>query len=86
MKLPIVPETHEKALIFDIKRHPCCEDISELDLLYQTQATQAMAAGHFGYSARMQDIGLMELKKMQESYGEITCQADDTWHKTTRMT
>ena len=68
MKLPIIPETHEKALIFDIKRHSCCEDISELDLFYQTQATQAMAAGYFGgYSAKMQDIGLMELKNMQKA-------------------
>ena len=68
MKLPIIPETHEKALIFDIRRHSCCEVISELDFVYHTQVTQAMAAGYLGgYSATMQHIGLMELKKMQKA-------------------
>ena len=67
MKLPIIQKTHEKPLIFNIKRHSYCEDISELNLFYQTQATQVMAAGYFGgYSAKMQDIGLMELNKCRK--------------------
>ena len=77
MKLPIIPETHEKISLFDISRQTCCDGVSDLDLFYQTQATQAMAAGYFGgYTAKMQDIGRMELQRMektlQRSYARST--------------
>ena len=68
MKLPIIPETHEKTRLFDINRQTCCEGVSDLDLFYQTQATQAMAAGYFGgYTAKMQDIGRLELQRMEKT-------------------
>ena len=61
MKLPITPETHEKIRLFDIDRQTCCDGVSDLDLFYQTQATQAMAAGYFGGdTAKMQDTGRLE--------------------------
>ena len=79
MKLPIIPETHEKIRLFDIDRKTCCDGVSDLDLFYQTQATQAMAAGYFGgYTAKMQDIGRLELLRMestlQRSYARSTGQ------------
>ena len=33
MKLPIIPETHEKIRLFDIDRKTCCDGVSDLDLL-----------------------------------------------------
>lgn len=66
--MPIIPETHETTLLFDIDRRMCCEGVSALDMFYQTQATQAMAAGDFGgYTAKMQDIGQLELQRMERA-------------------
>ena len=54
--------------LFDISRQTCCDGVSDLDLFYQTQATQAMAAGYFGgYTAKMQDIGRLELQRMEKA-------------------
>ena len=65
-KLPIIPETHERIALFDVKRESCCQGVSDLNLLYQLQAGQSTAAGYFGgYSAKMQDIGHKELIRLE---------------------
>ena len=64
-RVPILPETHEIKL-YDVRR--CCAGSNELHLAYQVQAAQAVTAGYFGgYSAKMQDIGEKELKRMEET-------------------
>ena len=67
-KMPIVPETHEKTLLFDVNRHACCSSDLSLQMTYDMQAGQAVAAGYFGgYSAKMQDVGHKELQRMEQS-------------------
>ena len=57
-RFPITPESHEKMELFDVQRRSCCIGGSLLEMTYDMQAGQAIAAGYFGgYSAKMQDIG-----------------------------
>ena len=57
-RLPIIPETHEHMLLFDVRRQSCCSGVSSLQMTYDMQAGQAVTAGYFGgYSAKMQDVG-----------------------------
>jgi hypothetical protein len=64
-RIPILPCTHE-VLLYDVKR--CCGRVNELELAYQVQSAQSLAAGYFGgYSAKMQDIGNKELERMEAS-------------------
>ena len=63
-KFPVLPETHEVAL-YDCRRH-CLEQSSLLEMSGEMQATQSLIAGYFGgYTAKMQDIGQKELKRLQ---------------------
>ena len=63
LRVPILPETHE-VRVYDVKR--CCGSRSELDLAYEVQIGQAVAAGYFGgYSATMQDIGRHNYSRMR---------------------
>ena len=67
-KMPIVPETHEKMKLFDVKRRPCCSSDLSLQMTYDMQAGQAVAAGYFGgYSAKMQDVGHKELQRLEQA-------------------
>ena len=67
-RMPIIPETHEKTLIFDARRQSCCNADLTLQMTYDMQAGQAVAAGYFGgYSAKMQDIGHKELQRLEQS-------------------
>ena len=67
-RTPVIAETHEAVAIWDAKSSACCAGVSSLQLLYDGQAAQAVAAGYFGgYSAKMQDIGEKELKRLKES-------------------
>ncbi len=64
-RMPILPGTHE-VLLYDVRR--CCGRASALELAYQVQASQSLAAGYFGgYSAKMQEIGHKELERMEAS-------------------
>ena len=66
-KIPILPETHEKMPIFDL-RISCASATSTLHMLYDLTASQSMMAGYFGgYTAKVQDVGMKELKRMRES-------------------
>ena len=67
-KIPIVPETHEKMLIFDLRQSSCASAASTLHMLYDLTASQSMMAGYFGgYTAKVQDVGVKELRRMRES-------------------
>ena len=74
-RVPITVESHENMLLFDCNRQPnwkawktCCSSISPLQLTYDMQASQSVAAGYFGgYSAKMQDVGHKELQRMEEA-------------------
>ena len=67
-RLPIIPETHEKVKLFDVRWQQCCQQSSTLQMTYDMQAGQAVAAGYFGgYSAKMQDIGTKELARLREA-------------------
>ena len=81
MRVPILAETHE-TLLYDVRR--CCEEVDELEMMYQVQAGQATTAGYFGgYSAKMQPIGQKELKRMEESLSrKISVANAETEHKT----
>ena len=69
MRLPIIPDTHETIVLFDIKnRATCCDAVSDLDLFYHQQAAQAGAANYFGgYTAKTQDVGKLELLRMEKA-------------------
>ena len=67
-RLPIIPETHEKLPMFSVRWRSCCSSSSSLQMAYDMQAGQAVAAGYFGgYSAKMQDIGTKELDRLREA-------------------
>ena len=67
-RFPIIPETHEKMQIFSVHWQSCCAGSSSLQMTYDMQASQAVAAGYFGgYSAKMQDIGNKELERLREA-------------------
>ena len=67
-RLPIMPETHEKVKLFNVRWQQCCQQTSALQMTYDMQAAQAVAAGYFGgYSAKMQDIGTKELARLREA-------------------
>ena len=56
-RMPIIPETHERMKLFEAQRTMCCAASSPLQMAYDMQAGQAIAAGYFGgYSAKMQEI------------------------------
>ncbi len=62
-RCPLIPETHEKTDVVDIRWQACCSNSASLQMTYDTQAGQAAAAGSFGgYSAKLQDIGSKELE------------------------
>ena len=66
-RMPIIPETHERMTLLDVQRTTCCASVSPLQMAYDMQAGQAVAAGYFGgYSAKMQDIGQKELQRLRE--------------------
>jgi len=69
-KIPIIPETHEEpALLYDQKRSECVSAVCPLNMLYDLQAAQSMAAGYFGgYTSKMQDIGKKELQRLREAH------------------
>ena len=46
-RLPILPETHEPAKLFDVRRGSCCTTADMADMLFDFQAGMAMAAGYF---------------------------------------
>ena len=53
-RCPIIPDTHEKMDIFNLSWQACCGSSSSLQMTYDMQAGQAVAAGYFGgYSAKM---------------------------------
>ena len=57
-RMPIIQETHEHMILFDVRTTPCWASVSSLQMAYDMQAGQAVAAGYFGgYSAKMQVIG-----------------------------
>ena len=65
-RLPIIPETHEKTLLYDVSR--CVGKCSMLELAYQVQIGQAMTAGYFGgYASKMLPIGKAELEHLHSS-------------------
>ena len=67
-RMPLIPETHEKVLLFDARASKCTNTTSSLQLAYDMQAGQAVAAGYFGgFTARMQDVGAKELQRMHEA-------------------
>ena len=68
-RVPIIPETHDvKMKVFDLKKSTCVSAVCTLNMLYDLQAAQSMAAGYFGgYSSKMQDIGGKELQRLRES-------------------
>ena len=68
-KLPIIPETHEEpVLLYHQKHSECVSAAYTLNMLYDLQAAQSMAAGYFGgYTSKMQDIGQKELQKLCEA-------------------
>ena len=56
--------------IFNFRWQACCGESSSLQMTYDMQAGQAVAAGYFGgYSAKMQDIGSKELERLREAMG-----------------
>ena len=71
-KLPIIPETHEEpVLLYHQKHSECVSAACTLNMLYDLQAAQSMAAGYFGgYTSKMQDIGQKELQKLREAFGQ----------------
>ena len=72
-RMPLIAETHEKSLIYDVRRTKCVSASSSLQLTYDMQAGQAVAAGYFGgYSAKMQDIGAKELQRMHQAVSRKT--------------
>ena len=65
-KLPVMPETKE-VFLFDVRHSASCGDNS-LVQVWDMQAGLAAAAGYFGgYTSKMQDIGVKELKRMHET-------------------
>ena len=67
-RIPIVPESHEKMMLFDVARKSCCSSSDIGDMIYDFQAGLSMAAGYFGgYTAKMQDVGHKELQRMNEA-------------------
>ena len=57
-RLPVLPETHEQTMLFDVRRGSNCDMGDNVDMIYDLQAGLAMAAGCFGgYTAKMQDVG-----------------------------
>jgi hypothetical protein len=67
-RLPVLPETHEQTLLFDLRRSSTCNMSDNTDMIYDLQAGLAMAAGYFGgYTSKMQDVGQKELARMRES-------------------
>ena len=67
-RLPIIRETHEKLPIFSLRFKTCCSNASSLQMTYDMQAGQSVAAGYLGdYSAKMQEIGNKELDRLRES-------------------
>lgn len=57
MRVPIIPETHEKMRIYDVRR--CCDATNELKMMYEVQIGQSVTAGYFGgYSTKMQCVGM----------------------------
>ena len=67
-RLPVLPETHEKLPIFSVRWRSCCSSSSSLQMTYDMQAGQSVAAGYFGgYSAKMQEIGNKELDRLREA-------------------
>jgi hypothetical protein len=67
-RMPIIQETHESTLLFDVKRKSCWSHHDLPEMLYDLQAGLAMAAGYFGgYTSKMQDVGQRELGRMREA-------------------
>ena len=67
-RLPILPQTHEKLPIFSARWRSCCYSSNALQMAYDMQAGQSVAAGYFGgYSAKMQEIGTKELTRLREA-------------------
>ena len=68
-KVPIIPETHEEpVLLYHQKHSECVSAVCTLNMLYDLQAGQSMAAGYFGgYTSKMQDIGKKELQRLREA-------------------
>ena len=67
-RCPIIPDTHEKMDIFNLRWQACCGESSSLQMTYDMQAGQAVAAGYFGgYSAKMQEIGSKELDRLRDA-------------------
>ena len=68
-RVPIIPQTHETKLpIFDASHSTCVSAVSTLNMLYDLQAAVSTAAGYFGgYTAKVQNIGTQELKRLQEA-------------------
>jgi len=68
-KIPIIPETHEEpVLLYDQKHSECVSAVCTLNMLYDLQAAQSMAAGYFGgYTSKMQDVGKKELQRLREA-------------------
>ena len=54
-RFPIIPQTHENLLLFDVTGNKtCCGLVPTLDLCHDLQASQAVAGGYFGgYSAKI---------------------------------
>ena len=56
--------------IYSVRWQACFNSSSSLQMTYDMQAGQAVAAGYFGgYSAKMQDIGSKELERLREAMG-----------------
>ena len=67
-RLPIIPETHEKMEVYNVRWQACCSASSSLQMTYDMQAAQSVVAGYFGgNSAKMQDIGRKELARLREA-------------------
>ena len=68
-KIPIIPETHEEPMpLYHQKHSECVSAVCTLNMLYDLQAAQSMAAGYFGgYTSKMQDIGKKELQRLREA-------------------
>jgi hypothetical protein len=68
-KIPIIPETHDEPVaLYNQKHSECVSAACTLNMLYDLQAAQSMAAGYFGgYTSKTQDIGQKELRQLREA-------------------
>ena len=53
-------------MVYDVRRESCCNGSSDLELMYQMQAAQAMIAVYSGgYIAKIQDLGVEGFQRLQ---------------------